>query len=152
MKKIIPVIAIVFAFTLGTVFSADIATAAKPVTEVFVTNTEPIEVTGSLSADPVCPAENVQHWLNIQATPLEQIQHSSEPTIVQEVFYLPVLTMGSELVTLDSANEKVADRLNELGYFVNDPTPRPVEENDIDTFVGFGFLITVGYSTICAEN
>jgi len=32
MNKIIPVIAIVFAFTLGIVFSADLATAVKPAT------------------------------------------------------------------------------------------------------------------------
>ena len=61
MNKIIPVIAIVFAFTLGTIFSADIATAAKPVTEVLVTNTEPIEVTGSLTSNPACPEGNIQH-------------------------------------------------------------------------------------------
>jgi len=42
MKKIIIVIALVFAFTLGTIFSADIATALKPATEVIVTNTDPI--------------------------------------------------------------------------------------------------------------
>ena len=50
MKKIIVAIAIVFAFTLGTVFSADIATAVKPVTEVLVTNTEPIPVTGIVAS------------------------------------------------------------------------------------------------------
>jgi len=150
MNKIIPVIAIVFAFTLGTIFSADIATALKPATEVIVTNTDPIPVTGIVSSDPACPAENVQHWTNIQVNPLEQIQHSSEPTIVQR-FFLPVPTMGSELMTVDSVDEKVADRLNELGYFVNDPTPRPVEENDIDTASGVSFEIG-GYSTICAEN
>jgi len=50
MNKIIVVIAIVFAFTLGTIFSADIATAVKPVTEVLVTNTEPISVTGIVSS------------------------------------------------------------------------------------------------------
>ena len=45
-------IAIAFAFALGTVFSADIATATKPVTEVFLTNTEPIPVTASPSSHP----------------------------------------------------------------------------------------------------
>ena len=58
-------IAFVFAFTLGTVFSTDIATATKPVTEVFVTNTDPIPVTVELESNPVCPAENVQHWNKI---------------------------------------------------------------------------------------
>jgi len=97
-----------------------------------------------------CTEGNVQHWTNIFVNPLAQLQHSSEPTIVQ-VFWLPIPTMGSELVTVDSANEKVADRLNELGYFVNDPTPRPVEENDIDTEVGVGLDIE-GYSTICING
>jgi len=54
MNKIIAVIAIVIAFTLGTVFSADIATAVKPITEVFVTNTDPIPV----SLDPESPSSH----------------------------------------------------------------------------------------------
>jgi len=45
-------IAIAFAFVLGTIFSTDIATAVKPVTEVFVTNTDPIPVTGIVSSAP----------------------------------------------------------------------------------------------------
>ena len=49
-------ITIVFAFALGTVFSADIATATKPITEVFVKNTEPIPVTQIVSTSTHTPA------------------------------------------------------------------------------------------------
>ena len=150
MNKIIAVIAIVFAFTLGTIFSADIATALKPATEVFVTNTEPIAVTGLVSSNPACPDGNVQHWSNIFVEARVPLEHISEPTIFG-IFVLPVPTMGSELITLESTDEKVADRLNELEYFVNDPTPRPVEENDVSTAAGV-FVSFEGFSTICAEN
>jgi len=50
MNKTIAILGIVGAFALGTMFSADIATAVKPVTEVLVTNTNPIPVTGIVSS------------------------------------------------------------------------------------------------------
>jgi len=60
MNKGIWAIAIVFAFALGTVFSADIATATKPITEVFLTNTEPIPVTASPSNHPAVQFDGTQ--------------------------------------------------------------------------------------------
>ena len=148
MNKIIPVIAIVFAFTLGTIFSADIATAAKPVTEVLVTNTEPIEVTGSLTSNPVCPAENVQHWLNVRFAPTITLQHDTEPNITSQASSIPILFEGSEVFDLTNVKQKIADKLNEFGYFIDDGAVRPINPSDI----GDPNLGAIGYSNICAEN
>ena len=148
MNKIIPVIAIVFAFTLGTVFSADIATAVKPVTEVFVTNTEPIEVTGSLSADPVCPAENVQHWYTVEFSPGNTIApflHDTNPSLTLQDHFVPI-QLDSSGVIPNSATQQVADRLNELGYFVDDGSIRPITPSD------FGSMSVDKTTVICAEN
>ena len=124
MNKIIPVIAIVFAFTLGTIFSADIATALKPATEVFVTNTEPILVTG-ISSSPVCPTENVQHWANYHFKASGTITH---PT-------LPPFGGSSVLEIQVPTDEKYTDhgvivaKLTELGYL--DATSQTLEPSDI---------------------
>jgi hypothetical protein len=148
MKKIIAVIAIVFAFTLGTVFSADIATAVKPATEVFVTNTEPIEVTGSITSDPVCPAENIQHWMNFKVIINNELIHPSEPNIPPTIIFLPLSFSGAEVFLNDFKREMVTIRLNELGYTQADGNP--VDRVDIGT-VDIN-PDSVGYSTICAEN
>ena len=146
MNKIIPVIAIVFAFTLGTIFSADIATAAKPVTEVLVTNTEPIEVTGSLTSNPACPEGNIQHWMNFKVTTNNDLIHSSEPTIPPTIIFLPVSFSGSELFINDNKDAIISDRLNDLGYTQADGDP-------VDIFdIGSVGIFINAYSTICAEN
>ena len=147
MNKIISVIAIVFAFTLGTIFSADIATAVKPVTEVLVTNTEPIEVTGSLTSNPVCPAENVQHWLTVRFSPAITLQHATEPDITSQTTFIPLLFEDPELFHQTNVEQKIADKLNELGYFVDDGAVRPISPSDISVVVN-----DIAYSNICAEN
>jgi len=146
MNKIIPVIAIVFAFTLGTIFSADIATALKPATEVIVTNTDPIPVTGIVSSDPACPAENVQHWITVQFEPTNRLQHSTEPSSTQTTF-VQLLYTGSKLMSAENVSQQIVDRLNELGYFVSAGGARPVNLSDIGGIDGL-----IHYSTICAEN
>jgi len=148
MNKIIAVIAIVFAFTLGTVFSADIATAVKPVTEVLVTNTEPIPVTGSISSNPACPAENIQHWLNVRFAPRTTLQHATEPNIGEQTSFIQLRYVGSELFNSLNALQQIADRLNELGYFVDDGGVRPVNTSDIRSISAN----QQSYSNICAET
>ena len=139
MNKIIAVIAIVFAFTLGTIFSADIATAVKPVTEVFVTNTEPIEVTGSLTSNPVCPAENVQHWNTFSWDTVQIIRHPTLPSIGGGYLEIQVPTDKNY-----SDKGFVVARLTELGYL--DSQNNPLTTSNIDT-------ATAGSSSmICAEN
>jgi len=147
MNKIITVTALVFAFTLGTVFSADIATALKPATEVLVTNTEPIPVTGSISSDPACPAENVQHWM---AVPFQTSGSLGSSTLIHST--LPDIRGSRQVeiemqydpeVATDVVNELV-DHLTSLGYTKSLGVP-----------LDAGVITSVGnphYSTICAEN
>ena len=120
------------------------------VDEVTIANTEPIEVTGSLTSNPVCPAENVQHWTSFQvdfANDPHNVKHPTEPQLSGGLF-LNIPITGSEIVTHSNAAQKAADRLNDLGYFVDDNgTPRPVEESEVHAG-----LNDPSFSTICAEN
>jgi len=93
-----------------------------------------------------CPAENVQHWTYMLISATTTIMHSTVPSITGG-FFLPFPTMGAEVFTFDTQLQDVADRLNELGYFVDDGGPRPVSIADIETN-----FATQGSSTICAEN
>ena len=143
-------IAIAFAFALGIMFSADIATAAKPITEVFVTNTDPIPVTGDLESNPVCPAENVQHWTQISFQIRQTVDHDTLPDLEPRsgILVRPNTFEVKILQDIDVdifANQMVADRLTELGYFNGSNIGPPLDD------LGF-FNIDVGYSTICAEN
>jgi len=146
MNKIIPVIAIVFAFTLGIVFSADLATAVKPATEVFVTNdnANPIPVTATISSNPACPAENVQHWNKIVFVILETTYtHPTLPDLIGFHTYEMIVQVNP-----DDINEPkliVAKKLNADGYLENG---QPVNPN-VEVSAG---LEAVSYSTICAEN
>jgi len=151
MNKIIAVIAIVFAFTLGTIFSADIATALKPATEVFVTNdaTNPIPITGSISSNLACPAENVQHWVTGNLNPNILVQHDT----LQDLLGSQSVVLTASVSPLDVIPNSVMetlefweDVLNDRGYFVADPTPRPVSFLDIT-----GASLLEVFSTICAE-
>jgi len=139
MNKIIVVIAIVFAFTLGTIFSADIATALKPATEVLVTNTEPIPVTGSISSDPACPTENVQHWVTLFWAGAFTINHPTLSPIFEGILEIQV-----PLDENNPAKGLVVAKLTELGYL--DATNQPLDTTDISN------ANVVGSSTICAEN
>ncbi len=134
MKKIIIVIALVFAFTLGTIFSADIATAVKPPDEVIVVNTEPIAVTGNISSDPACPAENVQHWNKIvfivQRTYFNAqlgnlLENSSYEMIVQvnpedinEVLKLVAVKLNADDYREDSRTGTVVNPQNNLNAVI----------------------------------
>ena len=98
----------------------------------------------------ICPAENVQHWVNLTVNTNNPLQHETETTIISSRVFIPVKTMGSEILNSDLIKIKVVERLNELGWFVDDGTPRPVNISDI----GSVFFTTnpAIYSTICAEN
>ncbi len=150
MKKTIVVIAIVFAFTLGTIFSADIATAVKPATEVIVTNDAPIAVTGTESS-PTCPKENIEHW------------HSAHfsPTLGNVDFIhqtLPTLKDADQVdfhISIDSdeffePEEAVIEQLEEMGYqAINTNTntiiPMTTDHLHVSSF-------SESFTTICAEN
>ncbi len=143
MNKLITTVVVIGAFSLGVFFSADIANAAKPITEVIVTNPEPIPVTG-LVASSGCPIDKVQHWTNVEADPLTVMVHDTEPNI-QDKFFIPIPTSGDEIIDMQSIRPKIAERLNELGY-TDFFGGFPISKNDI------GFVaLSPGYSTICTE-
>ena len=100
-------------------------------------------------AQAICPAENVQHWMNFFVQVGNPLIHATELDIPDDSqLYVQVHMDGSELYLLEFKQQIIADRLNELGYTQTDGTP--VEFSDIggvDTRASFN-----DYSTICAEN
>ena len=58
--------------------------------------------------------------------------------------------MLPQLINKDTISQDVADRLNALGYFVDDSNPRPVTGDDLP-FLGASLPI-FGYSTICKNG
>ena len=96
----------------------------------------------------ICPAENVQHWMNFSVQVINPLIHATEPDIPVGFIYVQLSRDGSELYLLEFKQQTSADRLNELGYTQTDGTP--VESSDIQDVKHNADLI--GYSTICAEN
>ncbi len=122
------------------------------ISAVFVTSMIAItalDVEAKPPSSAICPAENVQHFLNFFAQVGNPLIHATEPDIPDSAqLYVQVSRDSSELYLLEFKQQIIADRLNELGYTQTDGDP--VEFSDIggaDTRAG-----NVGYSTICAEN
>jgi len=124
-----------------TIIASVIATLA-----VFAVSSSEIEAVPPFKG--ACPAENVQHWVNLEVIINNPLQHDTEPTIPNTRTFFPVKTMGSEILFSDIMTAKVAERLNELGYTQSDGDP--VDISDIGS-VAFRTNLAL-YSTICAEN
>ncbi len=106
-----------------------------------------LEVEAKPPSNAICPAENVQHWLNLRVVTSEILIHPTEPDLPDDVSLLMQLSrVGSELYLIDLRQQIVADRFNELGYTQTDGTP--VDKDDISNVN----TLTIEYSTICAEN
>jgi len=94
-----------------------------------------------------CSEGDIQHWTNIRTSVTDTIFHATEPSFSNE-FFLPLPTMGSEILSNDNLRQIVADRLNELGYLIGS-TPREITVSDI----GFADVsLNAGYSTICKNG
>ncbi len=171
MNKGIWAIIVAAAFVGGTVFSADLASAAKPITEVFVTNeatnpvptsvtndvtdpvpttvtneaTNPVPVTGSVNS--VCPAGSIQHWDKIifevvlGGGELSLISPDGETELEVEKEY--------DIKVLDDPNEvadlkqKTADKLNDIGYQkFTIQGPKPIRDFNVE-------IIDVEYAIAC---
>jgi len=94
------------------------------------------------SQEPVCPAENVQHWTAVVFIPQEILNH---PTFGQ------LFTQSSEYQFLTNPTaeakdirEAIADALNADGW--NLAGFNPIEKTDIDR------IIFMNSYSICAEN
>ena len=99
-----------------------------------------------------CTEGNVQHWTNVPAQPHStiEISHDTEPSFKGQ-FLLPIPTMDSKIISRDNVPQIMADKLNELGYFVDDEGDiRPVSPDDLSV-VG-DFADGLGYSTICING
>ena len=93
-----------------------------------------------------CAEDDVQHWVNVRAEPSTVIIESSTH-IIRGSFTIPI---SSEIFEFEDVFFKVADRLNELGYFVSDGGgARPVEVSDL---VITQDAISGPYSTICNDG
>ena len=144
-----------FTIVVGIIASGQFVEADKPTQEVVVTNdnTNPIPITGSRSSNPACPAENVQHWTQISFEISQTVDHDTLPDLEPSTDVQRVLRRANtfEVKILQDievdifANQMVADRLTELGYFNGSNIGQPFDVK------GF-FNIDVEYSTICAEN
>ncbi len=144
-----------FTIVVGIIASGQFVEADKPTQEVVVTNdnTNPVPITGSISSNPACPAENVQHWTQMSffiqsrvdhdtLPDLEPLSAEQSPSVRSDAFEVKIL----QDIDVDIfANQMVADRLTELGYFNGSNIGQPFDA------LGF-FNIDVEYSTICAEN
>ena len=135
-------------------FSSSQVEAEPPEKEIDVLNAILAEIQGlSLTAEPVCPAENVQHWTLISFQISQTVDHDTRPDLepfsdFQPIPFRPNTFEVKILQDIDVdifANQMVADRLTELGYFNGSTIGQPFDVS------GF-FNIDVEYSTICAEN
>jgi len=103
-------------------------------------------VEGAPPSKVACPAENVQHWYSTSFGVANTIEHATKPSITDtSIVEIP---SSSDEVIGGAWSLNVPDRLNDLGYFVDDGGPRPVEQSDV---TGAGLLVS-GFTTICAEN
>ena len=98
-----------------------------------------------------CPAENVQHWFSGRFVPgglVAPFLHDTNPSLTNQNYFVPILLDSSAVIPL-AASQEISDRLNELGYFVDDGSVRPIIPSDLDqASVNEGGSISV----ICAEN
>jgi len=122
---------IVLALVIGIVSSGPIVEAAKPVTETIVLNdnTNPIPVTG-IPSNVVCPAGNTKiiTTYTIGGTNIE-VQHATKPNLINDRQVVATIHDVDDLYQPHAID--VANRLNELGYFVDDGSVRPVNSDDV---------------------
>ena len=76
------------------------------------------------------------------------LQHATEPDLTGQESSIPILFEGSEVFHTTNVKQKIADKLNEFGYFVDDGSVRQVNPSDI----GDPDVNALRYSNICAEN
>jgi len=129
-----------------TIYSTIIASTIA-VLAIFAVSSSQVEAVPPFKG--ACPAENVQHWLNVRFNNLVTLRHDTEPDIItNSAVVIPIPLVGSGLFSSTNMNQPIADRLNELGYFVDDGVVRPVESSDVTG----SFANETPYSTICAQN
>jgi len=100
-----------------------------------------------------CEEGDIQFWSNLLGSPNIEIQHNTEPSIIGGGgFLLPLPTMVPEIIVASNLNQLVADRLNALGYFVDDGGVRTVESADVNFALDGTQSASAGFSTICKNG
>jgi len=94
-----------------------------------------------------CSPEDTINWFSVRVGPNLQLNHEIEPSITSfTTLHIPF--MGGEVWSDDLRDQIIADRFNELGYFVGvEPNTRPVSPNDIGSVDVNGY-----YSTQCING
>ena len=92
-----------------------------------------------------CPAENSQIITTYEVRPGSDIQHATEPTVEDGGRFL-VTTIHEVDDVIDVTGSDVVNRLNELGYFVDDGSMRDVNVGDINE------LFIEGTNPFCMES
>jgi len=97
----------------------------------------------------LCPPENVQHWSWTMVSPVDVvIKHNTFADITTDAKITFPNPFPVNHIDGAGVDQLVVDRLNELGYFIEDPNPRQITSDDVNTGVG-----TIGFepfSTICS--
>ncbi len=116
---------------------------AKKLKEVFVVNDSenPIPVTGDIESNPVCPAENVQHWETWRFKHSHDLTHTSNPTILTSVEHH--IKFKVDPLQPYERRTTIVDTLIQLGY--TDSSGTPILDNLSTT-------IFESSTIICAEN
>jgi len=122
---------VVLALVIGIVSSGPVVEAVKPITEAIIVNdsTNPIPVTG-IPSNVVCPAGDSKIITSYEVRPQSDIQHATEPNVEDGGRFL-VTTIRDVDDVIDVTGPDVVNRLNELGYFVDDGSVRDVNIGDI---------------------
>jgi hypothetical protein len=129
---IILAFSIVLALVIGIVSSGPVVEAVKPITEAIIVNdsSNPIPVTG-IPSNVVCPVGDSKMITTYDVRPGIDIQHATEPTI-EDGGQVLISTIHDIDEVIDARGPDVVNRLNELGYFVDDGSVRDVNSGDIN--------------------
>ena len=116
--------------TMGLVALAFVAGFITTGTLAFAGDDDDDDDDGNFMQTLVCPAGNSQIITGYEVRPGRDIQHATEPTITDGGRFL-VSTINHVDDVIDVTGSDVANRLNELGYFVDDGSVRDVNLGDV---------------------
>lgn len=146
--------------------------SAKNLDEIFIANDQehPIPITASISASPICPADNIQfgYMFSISFTKSSEEDHRvlkspTNPTLLPDrSYYVPFMIKPNEII--DQPWIFGVYKLIELGYVVYDPdtnTSSPISLDFINDpnnpyglrdYLNINFFGPLQPIVICAES
>jgi len=136
MKKPILILALSASFIAGTMVAGNIVFADDTDGQNSLLDQILSAIQGQ---EPVCPAENVQHWTTYSWGSSVEFEHQSLPSVSDGTLEVQVPSDQSY-----TGPEVVANTLNELGYSKSGSTILPQDLSN-------AFIATAS-GVICAEN